>query len=63
MGMKSCNYCTHYKMSGHWIEKCWKLHLELFRTPRKNPIQEPMKLEAWSKWILFNKKKAKNQSA
>jgi len=19
------NFCTHYNISGHWVEKCWKL--------------------------------------
>jgi hypothetical protein len=32
--MKTHNYCTHYQMSGHWIEKCWKLH----HTPSKKPL-------------------------
>ncbi|GLJ08135.1 hypothetical protein SUGI_0081910 [Cryptomeria japonica] len=23
---KAHNYCTHYRISGNWMKKCWKLH-------------------------------------
>jgi hypothetical protein len=46
--MKSLNYCTHCKMSGHWSSKCWKFHPELHGTPRKKRVPESMQLEARS---------------
>lgn len=30
---KHKNLCTHCNISGHWVEKCWKLHPQLH--PRK----------------------------
>jgi hypothetical protein len=48
-------------MSGHWSKKCWKLHLELCGTPRKNHVPESMQLEVGSS--LVKEKMNKNQSA
>ncbi|GLJ33555.1 hypothetical protein SUGI_0674730 [Cryptomeria japonica] len=28
------NFCNHCQISGHWIEKCWKLHPELQHFPK-----------------------------
>jgi hypothetical protein len=41
--MKSCNYCTHCNMIGHWIEKCWKLHPELGPKKDKQVMQAPVR--------------------
>jgi hypothetical protein len=49
--MKSHNYYTHCKMSGHWIEKYWKLHLDLCGTPSKNLVPESMQLEVGSSLV------------
>jgi hypothetical protein len=35
---KGKNFCTHCNMSGHWNDKCWKLHPQL----RKKPVKESM---------------------
>jgi hypothetical protein len=26
-------FCHHYRLSGHWEVKCWRLHLELHLRP------------------------------
>ncbi|GLJ49506.1 hypothetical protein SUGI_1049070 [Cryptomeria japonica] len=34
MHEKIQNFCNHCQISGHWIEKCWKLHPELRHFPK-----------------------------
>ena len=37
--MKYRNFCTHCNLSGHWTNKCWKLHLELGPKKDKQVMQ------------------------
>ncbi|GLJ49441.1 hypothetical protein SUGI_1046970 [Cryptomeria japonica] len=49
---KVLNYCTHCEISGHRIEMCWKLNLELRRSPRfiEGPNQQKV-VEAGAKAV------------
>ena len=33
--------CTHYNISGHWVEKCWKLFPQLHPGKGKQSMQAP----------------------
>lgn len=35
------NFYTHCNISGHWIEKCWKLHPQLHPKKGKKDMQAP----------------------
>jgi hypothetical protein len=37
------NYCAHCEISGHWIDKCWKIHTQLNPRHGKEVVQEPAK--------------------
>lgn len=37
------NYCTHCSMSGHWVDRCWKLHPQLHPMNGKEFFQAPTK--------------------
>ena len=58
---RSKKFCTHCNLSGHWVDKCWKLHLEMGPKKVKQGMQEPLKqikttyAEKDSKGILGNK--------
>jgi hypothetical protein len=41
--LRSNNYCTHCNMSGHWIERCWKLHPQLRIKMGKKIVHSLMK--------------------
>ena len=35
------NFCTHCNISGHWVEKCWKLFSQLHLGKGKKIMQAP----------------------
>lgn len=35
------NFCTHYNISGNWVEKCWKLFPQLHVGKCKQVLQAP----------------------
>jgi hypothetical protein len=37
------NHCTHCNMSGHRMEKCWKLHPQIHPKKDKKVVQAPVK--------------------
>ena len=39
---KDKNYCTHYKISGNWVDKCWKLHPKFQSKNCKGVLQAPI---------------------
>ena len=55
------NVGGHCNLSGHWVEKCWKIHLEIGPKKVKHGMQEPLKqtttidAEQDNKGILGNK--------
>ena len=36
------DYCTHCDMSGHWVDKCWKLHPQLCPKHGKEVVKAPI---------------------
>ena len=32
-------FCTHYNISGNWIEKCWKMHPHLHPKKEKHVMK------------------------